>query len=91
MTVELTVDKQDRIKVGIASPNGRFFIKLGDVEIFLDRQDLEELENAIEAELWDEEYYRKNLEEKLEEALTKAEKIEEKIWQIEEGYDYEAV
>lgn len=67
MKVFICVDKQDKIEVKQTGLN--FTIAIGELEIGLNRKCLEYLEELIEAELWDECYHRKNLEEQLNERL----------------------
>ena len=88
MTVEFTVDEKDKMKVEHAdTTEKRFAIKLGDVEIFLSRNDLVELEEKIEDILWDESNHRDKLEEELDRVTSELEEAKEEIEQYKEVFE----
>lgn len=89
MTIQFTLDKSDNIKVSMYDKKGsKFVVTLGGIEIYLTRQDLEELDEKIEEQLWDEQYHRNNLEEALENAIFEKDCLEEEIKYIKDPDDF---
>lgn len=63
----IQLEKGDDLQVNLDGASGkRFKIKLGEITLFIERQDLEELEDMIEEALWDETEHRDYLKEQVD-------------------------
>lgn len=70
------VEKGDDIKVSMDGKTGRRFqIKIGDLKLFIERKDLEELEDMIEEALWDETEHRDYLKDQIEKLESECEDL----------------
>ena len=80
MTIEISVESRDNMKVDTESRNGKkFAIRLEGITLYFDRKDLEELEDMIESELWDESEHRDTLSDKVDELKLVVSELLEKL------------
>jgi hypothetical protein len=92
MTIEINIEARDGMRVNTEGRNGKkFAVKLEGVTLYFDRKDLEELEELIEAELWDETEHRDYLKNKLDEADLIVDELTERVEYYDALSEREAV